>query len=73
MKTAPAPFEYQLWSREDVAAYFGVSVSSIGARITSNPAFPKPISIPRADGAKLHPRWRALDVVNWALSYAPRT
>lgn len=64
-----APFEYALWTADDVADYFKISPKNIAQRLTSQPGFPKPLIIPKADGGYMLPRWRAKDVVGWAESF----
>ena len=63
------PFEHVLWTVEEVANYFQISPKNIAQRLTSQPSFPRPLVIPRADGGNLHPRWRAKDVVSWAEAF----
>lgn len=63
------PFEHMLWTTEDVANYFHISPKNIVQRLMSQPTFPKPLVIPRADKGTMHPRWRAKEVVSWAESF----
>lgn len=69
---AAIPIDVALWSSEDCAAYLRISKSSFSQRIACLPGFPQAIRLPRADGRATHPRWKALEVIEWAEKYQER-
>lgn len=58
------PFERVIWSAEQCAGYLGKEVK-VFYRMQYLPGFPARLPIPG------QPRWRALDVTNWALGITP--
>lgn len=69
---AHIPIDVALWSAADCAAYLRISESSFYQRVAPLPGFPQAIRIPRADGHKGHPRWKAREVIEWAEQYQER-
>ena len=63
------PFEVQLWTVSDVAAYLKVAPNKVVERYASLPDFPGRIELPTSDGRKSHPRWKAAQVVRWVEGY----
>ena len=71
-KIRPAvPFEHQLWTTEEIAAYLKVSTSKVYQRYASQPDFPGRIELPTSEGRRSHPRWKAIEVIRWVESYKP--
>jgi predicted DNA-binding transcriptional regulator AlpA len=62
----PVPIEVALWGVMDIAEYLGVSRSQVSNRFLPLPGFPSAIRIPTSDGHRSHPRWRAIEVIEWA-------
>lgn len=67
---APVPIEFALWTKEDIGAYLKVAAKHVTERYTCLPDFPKRIELPISGGRKMHPRWKALDVIKWVEGYA---
>lgn len=55
------PFEYQIWTGEQCAAYLGHSYSNFIRRTQYVEGFPKRCPVPG------QPRWSAKAVADWAL------
>ena len=71
-KIKPAvPFEHQLWTTEEIAAYLKVSTSKVYQRYASLPDFPGRIELPTSEGRRSHPRWKAIEVIEWVEGYKP--
>jgi hypothetical protein len=65
------PFEHELWSAKDVAAYLKLSYDYVIKVLTKDPKFPSAIRLPTADGGSMQPRWKAKKVVDWVEGYEP--
>lgn len=63
IKARSIPFEYVLWSCQDIADYLGREMPTVRDRYAALPDFPKVIRI-EGKGRKLY---KAIDVVNWAM------
>lgn len=66
------PIDVALWSVADCAAYLRISESSFYQRVACMPGFPQAIRIPRLDGSRGHPRWKAREVIEWAEGHQER-
>ncbi len=55
----------RLWSLDDIAAYIGLSKSSVQNRIICKPGFPKPIKL----NEERSRRWLPKEVKEWVLSH----
>ena len=66
----PIPIEYVLWTTDEIGAYLKVSPNKVVERYASQPGFPKRIEIPTAEGRVTHPRWKAIEVIEWVNGYA---
>lgn len=66
------PIDVALWNAADCAAYLRTSESSFYSRVACLPGFPQPIRLPRPDGRKGHPRWKAREVIEWAERHQER-
>jgi predicted DNA-binding transcriptional regulator AlpA len=58
---AREPNEHTLWTKEDIAEYLRVSPRTAAEIYAPQPTFPRAI---RPGGG--HPRWKALEVIEWA-------
>ena len=65
------PLEHQLWTTEDIGSYLKVDANKVVQRYTSLPDFPRRIEIPTAEGRRSHPRWKAIEVIEWVEGYKP--
>lgn len=63
------PFEHELWSAKDVAAYLKLSYDYVIKVLTKDPQFPQAIRLPTVEGGSSHPRWKAKKVVEWVEGY----
>jgi len=66
------PIDVALWSAADCAAYLRTSESSFQSRVAYLPGFPQAIRLPRPDGRRSHPRWKACEVIAWTERYQDR-
>jgi hypothetical protein len=72
-----APLEDTLWSAKDCADYFRVNDRHFKERMATHHQFPKASRFPISGGGKkedgkTHPRWYALEVIEWGKRYRPR-
>lgn len=65
------PLSVDLWDAKLVAAYLKVSPKHVLERYSPRPDFPRAIRLPAASG-KGHPRWKALEVIEWAEKHQDR-
>jgi hypothetical protein len=63
------PLDVDLWDVKTIASYLKRDPAVVRERICSLPTFPAAIRIPNANGQRMHPLWKASDVVAWAESY----
>lgn len=63
------PVDIDIWSAREVAGFLKVSSQQVLKKYACLPGFPKTIRLPSTGVGNSHPRWRAKEVVNWALSY----
>jgi hypothetical protein len=63
------PLEIDLWSGDELAAYFKRDRRSVMEKIVCLPSFPRAIRLPSAIGGKGQPLWKAREVIEWAESY----
>lgn len=64
------PIEHQLWSEKDIAHYFKYSLDYTKRHIISHYNFPPSRQLPTsADGDRTVPRWKATDVIKFAMAF----
>lgn len=72
------PIEPDLWTSKEVAAYLKTSTRHVMERYSIRPDFPRAIRLPYSNpyaskpeeqSGKSHPRWRAKEVMEWALKH----
>ena len=63
------PLEINLWDVKTIAAYLKRTPSVVRECICCLPSFPAAIRLPNANGQRMHPLWRASEVIAWAESY----
>ena len=61
------PVEDQIWSKEAVADYLGVSPRQVIERYAQKPDFPEGFKL--GNGRTSPVRWLATDIINWAKSW----
>ena len=64
------PFEHELWTTKEIGDYLKVAPKHVVSKFACMPDFPKRIELPIASGGKSHPRWKAIEVVNWVEGYS---
>lgn len=69
---AQMPVDIALWDSADCAAFMRVSINHFRQYIASLPGFPQAIRLPKADGKRGQPRWKAREVIEWTDSYQER-
>ena len=62
------PVDDQIWSKEQVAEYLGVSPRQVIERYATKPDFPKGFKIGTAKRSS-PVRWMAIEVIEWAKSF----
>lgn len=62
----PIPLSVDLWSSKEIAAYLKKSEREVIERVVVVPGFPQAIRLPTLRGSKSHPRWKAIEVIEWA-------
>ena len=68
------PIEHKIWSEEDIALYFEYSLDYTKRCIISNEYFPPSRDLPTSvDGSRTTPRWKATDVIKYAMAFDKRT
>ena len=60
------PVEFDLWDADGVAAYLKVQRRTVLEVIAPRPDFPSAIRIPTRGSGPGAPRWKAVDVIEWA-------
>ena len=65
------PIDCQLWDEHDIAAYFKYSLDYTKKHIMSNKLFPPSRLLPTKDTHV--PRWKASDVVKYAMAFDKAT
>ena len=68
---AKIPFEVMLWTTKEIGDYLGIAPKSVQERYASEPSFPKPVRLPKTDGGAMHPRWFAVEIVDWVRRFKP--
>jgi hypothetical protein len=63
------PVEIDLWDVKTIAAYLKRDSAVVRERICCLPTFPAAIRIPNAQGQRMHPLWKASEVIAWAESF----
>jgi prophage regulatory protein len=69
---ATVPFDIDLWSSDQIAAYLKKDRRKVMERVVCLPDFPKAIRLPSVTGGKQHPLWKACEVIQWVESYQER-
>ncbi|WP_081075641.1 hypothetical protein [Burkholderia stagnalis] len=63
------PVEIDLWDIKTIAAYLKRNPAVVRERICCMPNFPAAIRLPNVNGQRMHPLWKASEVIAWAESY----
>lgn len=64
------PIEHQLWDEKDIAQYLKYSEDYTKKHIIKNPNFPPSRQLPTSiDGERTVPRWKAKDVISFAMAF----
>lgn len=66
------PLDKRLWNADDCAAYLRETTKQFLERIACLPQFPKRISYPTASGSRSRPKWKAIEVIDWAEKHQER-
>lgn len=66
---APVPIEVDLWDIKTIALYLKRDASVVRERIACLPSFPAAIRLPNIKGQRMHPLWKAIEVIAWTESY----
>lgn len=61
--------DVDLWDVKTIASYLKRDAAVVRERICCLPSFPAAIRIPNAQGQRMHPLWKASEVVAWAESF----
>jgi hypothetical protein len=69
MSRPAIPVEIDLWDADTIGSYLKRSASVVRERIVCQPSFPAAIRLPNSNGQRMHPLWKAREVINWAESY----
>lgn len=67
--SAPLPIDIDLWDVKTIAQYLKRDTAVVRERICCLPTFPAAIRLPNARGQRMHPLWKASEVIAWAESY----
>lgn len=59
-QTQAVPFEYVLWTPDEIAAHLQVSPRTVAEKYAPRPGFPRPV---HPGGG--HARWYAAEVIDW--------
>lgn len=62
------PIQKQLWSKKEAANYLGIAQHTFANKVMKLPAFPKAVSVNGGGLNSAGHRWRASDVINWAMA-----
>lgn len=66
--------EHQLWNEKDIAQYFKYSLDYTRRHIISHYNFPPSRQLPTsADGDRTVPRWKATDIIKFAMAFDKAT
>jgi len=63
------PISVDLWGPDEIAAYLKMSRRTASEKITKIPGFPQSIYLPTKGPGRGHPRWKAIEVIEWVQSY----
>lgn len=63
------PLTERLWTIDEIAEYLRVKPRQVQDRYAPLPGFPRAIRLPTTDGHRSHPRWRAIEVMEWAFQH----
>ncbi len=66
------PIDVQLWDAATIADYLHVTARHVTDRYAPLPDFPRPIRLPSTDSKRGRPRWKAIEVIEWAERYQER-
>ena len=66
---SPIPVEVDLWDAATIAQFLKVKPAQVLERYACLPSFPNPIRLPTPSGGNGHPRWKAAEVISWALKH----
>lgn len=60
------PIIARYWNAKSVAICLDCSVSQVNDRYAPMPDFPKARRFPTVDNRKSHPKWKAIEIIEWA-------
>ncbi len=63
------PLSVDIWGPEEIAAYLKISRRTASEKVTKLPGFPQSIYLPSAGRGRGHPRWKAVEVIEWVQSH----
>jgi hypothetical protein len=63
------PIDIDLWDVKTIGAYLKRDPAVVRERICCLPTFPAAIRLPNIKGQRMHPLWKASEVIAWAESY----
>ncbi|KVO84029.1 hypothetical protein WL61_03220 [Burkholderia ubonensis] len=63
------PLEIDLWDTKTIATYLKRNPAVVRERICCLPSFPAAIRLPNTSGQRMHPLWKAVEVIAWAESH----
>lgn len=74
LKQKQLPLEHQLWDEHHIAEYFGYSLDYTKRHIITHEYFPPSRNLPTSvNGNRYVQRWRASDVVKYAMAFDKAT
>lgn len=65
----PIPLSVDLWDSATIGQFLKVSAKQVTDRYAPLPDFPKAIRLPAPGSGKGHPRWKAVEIIEWAERY----
>ncbi|MFM0663298.1 hypothetical protein [Paraburkholderia sediminicola] len=69
MSRPALPVEIDLWDAGTIGQYLKRSTSLVRERVVCQPSFPAAIRLPNGNGQRMHPLWKAREVIDWAESH----
>jgi hypothetical protein len=63
------PVDIDLWDADTIGQYLKRSTSLVRERVVCQPSFPAAIRLPNGNGQRMHPLWKAREVIDWAESH----
>lgn len=66
------PLAVDLWGYAEIADYLKVGVAQVAERYAPLPDFPRAIRLPSTGIRRGHPRYKAAEVIAWAVKHQDR-